>query len=154
MQKQVIGRVQSAPEPAWLDLENNAAVEITSEDPARPIESALGPGAGPGWRAADPGPQTIRLIFNQPQRISRIRLEFTETEIQRTQEFVLRWGRDRGGSLQEIVRQQWNFSPDGSSAELEEYRVDLDNAAILELAVNPDVSGRRAFASLREMRVA
>jgi len=55
--------------------------------------------------------QTIRLIFDEPQSLRRIALVFEETEIERTQDFVLRWSGDCGGSFQEIVRQQWNFSP-------------------------------------------
>jgi hypothetical protein len=152
MQKQVIG-LREVLDPVWLDVESKAAVEITSEDPIRPIESAIRLGVKAGWRAADPGPQVIRLLFNQPQHISHLRLKFTERERERTQEFVLRWAQD-GRSFEEIVRQQWNFSPEGSTEELEDYRVNLDGAAILELKVNPDVSGRIAFASLDQLRIA
>ncbi|HEV2382298.1 MAG TPA: hypothetical protein VG206_21230 [Terriglobia bacterium] len=155
MQKQVIGRdTKTVSEPAWLDLESEAAVEITSEDPARPIESALRLDGGTGWQAGEPGPQTIRIVFNQPQRISHVRLRFTEMKAERTQEFVLRWGKDRSGPLHDIARQQWNFSPQGSTVELEDYRVNLDGALILELKLNPDVTGAKAFASLDEFRVA
>lgn len=154
MQKQVIGRPRDVSDAAWLDVESKAAVEITSEDPTRPIESAIRLGVEAGWRAADPGPQVIRLLFNQPQRISHVRLKFTERERERTQEFVLSWAQDGGRPFEEIVRQQWNFSPKGSTEELEDYRVNLDGAAILELKVNPDVSGRTAFASLDQLRIA
>ena len=50
----------------WLDLERLAQVEITSENAKHPIESALISDRGTGWRAAQPGKQTIRLIFDQP----------------------------------------------------------------------------------------
>ena len=36
----------------WLDLEPLVQVELTSEDVSHPIESALIPGRGSGWRAA------------------------------------------------------------------------------------------------------
>ena len=49
----------------WLDLERLAQVDITSESAEHPIESALIPDRGSGWRAARPGKQTIRLIFDQ-----------------------------------------------------------------------------------------
>ena len=39
----------------WLDLEEIATVEVTSEDPHFPIEFALAAGGGPGWRAAEEG---------------------------------------------------------------------------------------------------
>src|SRR6516162_10406516 len=94
MQKQVIGRSTEISDTVWLDLESRAAVEITSEDPARPIESALRPGEKAGWRAADPGPQVIRLVFNQPQRISQVRLKFTERERESTPGSVCGGGRE------------------------------------------------------------
>src|SRR4051794_16316362 len=87
----------------WLHLEDIAVIELTSEDAAHPIEDAFLPGGAPGWRAEKPGEQTIRLIFDQPQRLRRIRLHFEESELARTQEFVLRWSPDDGRSLQEIV---------------------------------------------------
>ena len=56
----------------WLDLQRLAQVELTSEDAAYPIEAALIPSAGPGWRAAQAGEQTIRLLFDELQRIRHI----------------------------------------------------------------------------------
>ena len=75
----------------WLDVERAAVVEITSEEKGYPVESAFVSGEMRGWRAAEPGPQTIRLIFDQPRRLKLISLVFEEREIPRTQEFVLRW---------------------------------------------------------------
>jgi hypothetical protein len=103
-----------------LDLDRLAVVEVTSEDKDYPVESALVAGETPGWRASDSGTQTIRLIFDQPQRLARIALVFEESETSRTQEFVLRWSGDAGRSFREIVRQQWNFSPPDSTREVEE----------------------------------
>jgi hypothetical protein len=95
----------------WLDLDDAAVVEVTSEENGYPVESALVSGAMRGWRAADSGSQTIRLIFDEPQTLTLISLVFEETETERTQEFVLRWSPDGGRSFREIVRQQWNFRP-------------------------------------------
>jgi uncharacterized protein (DUF736 family) len=97
----------------WLDLEKVATVQITSEDPKFLIESALATREGPGWRAAERGRQVIRLVLDIPRALRRIRLEFSETENSRTQEFTLRWSR-AGGPMTEIVRQQWSFSPQAS----------------------------------------
>jgi hypothetical protein len=36
----------------------------------------------------------IRVLFDKPQKLKRIWLVFEETEIQRTQKFVLRWSAD------------------------------------------------------------
>src|SRR5205823_3457376 len=110
---------QDAPTPAdtWLDLERLARVEVTSEDPRYPIETAFVPGGRPGWRADRSGLQLVRLVFDEPQRVRRIWLHFAETAVVRTQEFVLRWGTADGQPTREVVRQQWVFSPDGSTHE-------------------------------------
>ena len=100
--------------------ESTASVEITSEDSAFPIESSLLRQEKGGWRAAEPGVQTIRLIFDEPQRLRRIAIVFVETETKRTQEFTLRWSPDRGCSFREIVRQQWNLSSPDAMKENEE----------------------------------
>jgi hypothetical protein len=136
-----------------LDVERAAIVEVTSEDQVFPIESAFVPGDSGGWRAAASGSQTIRLIFDQPQKLKCISLVFEENEIQRTQEFVLQWSPDGGLSLKEIVRQQWNFSPPESIREVEEYQVDLSNVTVLELVIKPNIGGGLARASLKNLRL-
>ena len=137
----------------WLDLERTAAVEVTSEDTDYPIESAFVSVEAAGWRAAAPGPQTIRLIFDQPQTLKHISLVFEENQTTRTQEFVLRWSSDGGSSFREIVRQQWNFSPPEAKREVEEYQVELSNVTVLELIVVPNMSGGTDRASLKSLRL-
>ena len=156
MRKYIIGhgpREVSAAEQGWLDLERLAQVEITSEAENYPIESALIPGTGSGWRAEQPGEQTIRLLFDEPLRLRRIHLVFQEDEQERTQEFVLRWSPDGGPSYREIVRQQYNFSPPGATREVEDYDVELSGVTILELKIVPDISGGNAKASLAQLRL-
>jgi len=137
----------------WLDLERAAVVEVTSEDEHFPVESAFRSETARGWRAAAPGCQTIRLIFDHPQRLKCISLVFEEGEIPRTQEFVLRWSSDGGSTLKEIVRQQWNFSPPESIREVEQYQVDLHHVNVLELVIKPDIAGGVARASLKNLRL-
>ena len=137
----------------WLDLERIATVEVTSEDRDFPIESSLSIEPGNGWRAAQPGPQTIRLVFDQPQDLKRISLVFEENEMTRTQEFVLRTCTNPGGPFREIVRQQWNFSAPTSTQEIEEYAVELSDVALLELSIVPDISGRPVRASLKSFHL-
>jgi hypothetical protein len=145
----------SSPNEDWLDLESAAVVEVTSEENGYPVEFALLSGETQGWRAADAGTQTIRLVFDIPQRIIRIWLVFEETAAERTQEFVLRWFSDGGHSFQEIVRQQWNFSPPDTTRETEDYRVELSDVAVLELVIVPDKRrGVAARASLKSLRLA
>ena len=93
----------------WLDLEQIASVEATSEDPDFPIESVFASPSGPGWRASQPGEQRIRLVFDRPVSLHRIHLRFHEARADRTQEFILRWAPAEGVPTTEILRQQWNF---------------------------------------------
>lgn len=137
----------------WLDVERIAVVEVTSEDENFPVELAFTSGDTRGWRAGEPGNQTIRLIFDEPQRLKCISLVFEENETVRTQEFVLQWSPIGDGSLKEIVRQQWNFSPPESTREVEEYRVDLSNLTVLELIIKPSIGGGVARASLKNLRL-
>jgi hypothetical protein len=156
MRKRLITPIpQAAPsrDERLLDLDGAAVVEVTSEEKGYPVESALVSGETRGWRAADSGSQTIRLIFDEPQRLTRISLVFEETETERTQEFVLRWSPDGGRSFREIVRQQWNFSPPDTTREVEEYQVELSDATVLELVIVPDNSGGVVRASLKSLRL-
>lgn len=155
MRKQVTSASLEGAPPArdWLDVGGAAVVEVTSEDGAFPVESALLQGEKSGWRASGPGPQTIRLVFDKPQRLRRIWLEFEETEIKRTQEFVLRWSPDGGRSYREIVRQQWNFSPPETERETEDYAVELSDVTAIELNIVPDKGGGAARATLECLRL-
>ena len=157
MRKSQITRIpQNAPlrDQAWMDVDRIASVEVSSEESDYPIESALLLEGQRGWRAANPGMQTIRLIFDEPQKLRRILLVFEDTENNRTQEFVLRWSPDIPYSSGEIVRQQWNFSPPDSVREIEDYAVELSEVKVLELMIVPDKSGGEVRASLVSLRLA
>jgi hypothetical protein len=120
-----LARYAAPADDRWLNLDDLADVQVSSEDPAHPIEGALLEGQATGWRAAMPGEQTIRLGFSTAQPIRRIHLRFAETGGARTQEYVLRWSSDGGTTFRDIVRQQWNFSPDGSTSQIEDHHVEL-----------------------------
>jgi hypothetical protein len=155
MRKQTINSVSEAiSHDVWLDIECLAHVEITSESAEHPIEAALISDRGPGWRAAHPGKQTIRLLFDRPVDIGRILLRFEEKTQERIQEFVLRWLPEGELSSREIVRQQYVFSPPGTNHEVEDYSVALNGVIALELEIVPDISGGGAYASLAKMRLA
>jgi hypothetical protein len=156
MRKQLIPPTPETVRPygeSWLDLERAAAVEVTSEEQNFPVESALVLGETRGWRAAIPGTQTIRLVFDQPQKLRLISLAFEEHETTRTQEFILRGSSDGGRSFREIVCQQWNFSPPETVRELQAYEVELSGITVLELIITPDISGGMARASVKSLRV-
>jgi len=158
MRKRIVRKAavhsESASPESWLDLEPIATVEVTSEDPDFPIESVLDGSGGPGWRALEKGKQRIRLIFDQPISLNHIRLRFVETELERTHEFTLGWSSVQGAPSNEIVRQQWNFGPKGSTTEVEDYRSSLDGVVVLELDIQPDLKRGNARATLAEWQVA
>lgn len=156
MRKRILSSTPSAQTTArrWIAIPEVATVELTSEDPDFPIDTVFGPEPGSGWRAAQPGPQQIRLIFDEPVALSRIHLQFHETAEARTQEFTLRWSSAHTGTTTEIVRQQWNFNPDGATVETEDYDVTLDGVSVLELNIKPDIGGAGATASLSQWRLA
>ncbi|HEY6446499.1 MAG TPA: hypothetical protein VIY53_08570 [Acidobacteriaceae bacterium] len=144
---------QRSPLDTWLDIKDLAALEISSEDPLHPFEVALHGGNGEGWRAAAPGPQTIRLKFDKPTVVRRIRLEFREAKYERSQEFRLSTTSVRGDT-REIARQQWNFSPSGSTVEVEDYAVFLPDVAVVELQIDPGRHDQSAIATLQSLSVA
>jgi hypothetical protein len=57
------------------------------------------------------------------------------------------------GPFREIVCQQWSFSPQGSTSEIEDYRVNLDSVSVLELALKPDLTPANACATLVSWRM-
>lgn len=159
MRKSILSPSAAAVTPIrdnWRDLERIARVEITSEDPAFPIEHALGKTVTTGWRAAETGPQIIRLHFDEPLTIHRIQLYFIDKDADRSQEFSIYAG--SGTDLREIVRQQFTFSPGGSTEEIEEYTVALDGVTVLELKIDPDRSHdpklSQSYAALMSLRLA
>jgi hypothetical protein len=69
MRKQLITPTPKSARPSdqtWLDVDSKALVQVTSEENGYPIESALTGETEGGWRAANPGTQTIRIIFDEP----------------------------------------------------------------------------------------
>ena len=159
MRKSIVSPSAVATTPiseVWRDLERIARVEISSEDEQFPIENAVGKKETTGWRAAETGPQLIRLQFDEPQNIKRLQLRFVERAAERTQEFAVFAG--AGPQLKEIVRQQWTFSPYGSTEETEDYTVNLSGITTLELRIDPDRSHdpkqSREYASLQSLRLA
>jgi len=157
MRKEIItpASPEGKPSPSrWIDLENLARVELSSEEASHPIESALRLDGAPGWRASQPGPQTIRFNFDNPVQLRQVYLEFSEKDVARTQEFVLRWSADQGATFREIVRQQYNFNPPGTTSEKEEYRVELSGVTTLELNIIPAVGRSDVRANLARLLLA
>ena len=160
MRKDIIGDQptarQSHDDADWLDVERIARVQLTSEDPAFPIENALSTNPERnelGWRAASRGAQTIALHFDAPQNFRRLFVHFIEREAERGQEFVLRYS-SPAETNREIVRQQWTFSPTGSTQETEDYAVNLDSVTKFEIVIDPDRGRGQSLATLNALRLA
>lgn len=160
MWKEIVGNEKNAAKKQngdeWLPLEEMVRAQLTSEDPEFPLENALSlnpDSDAKGWMAKEPGSQTITLNFVNPVKVRRIFLQFVEQEHERMQEFSLRYV-TQAGMEQEMVRQQWNFSPGGSKEEVEDFTVELDGVTRLELKINPDVGRDRLRATLNAWRVA
>jgi F5/8 type C domain-containing protein len=137
----------------WLNLEELASVGVSSENPSYPFENALHGAARGGWKAATSGPQTIRLTFDKPQSIRRIRLEFLEDGPERIQEFTLH-SIHTNQNRKEVMRQQWNFSPAGSTEEIEDIPVELSDVIGIELRIDPGRHDKHRIASLQSIALA
>jgi hypothetical protein len=137
----------------WINAAELAQVELSSEAQGYPIEAALSGRAESGWRAGTPGPQVIRLRFDNPFTLSGIYLLFEELEQARTQEFVLSWLSEEEHFYKQIVRQQYTFSPPGTTRQVEAYQVDLRGVQVLELKIVPDITNAVAYASLLQLRL-
>ncbi|MBV9083125.1 MAG: hypothetical protein JOZ62_10640 [Acidobacteriaceae bacterium] len=151
MRKRIV-EPKSEPETSihwpWLNLEEIADVEVTSEDSAHPVENVFLPNGAGGWKASTTGPQIIRLRFVAPETVTRIHLQFSEKASERMQEFVLHYADESNPGLREIVRQQWTFSPQGSTIEVEDYQVNLQNVTMLQLTIDPDRGRNTSLATL------
>ncbi|HXX66548.1 MAG TPA: hypothetical protein VEK07_05180 [Polyangiaceae bacterium] len=135
--------------PSELDLQQMAHVAVTSEAPAHPIECAFDGHGGPGgtqWVASGPGPQTITLAFDSLQNVQAIAIEVEETSETRTQELELSLSSDGGASFHVVRRQEFNFSPDGSTFERERWDLERQNVTHVRLRIRPDKGGGAARA--------
>jgi hypothetical protein len=136
---------------AWLPLEELAQVSVSSEDPRYPIEGALSEAVGGGWRAATPGEQSIGLHFDHPCDIRRIHVVVDEAQCERVQEFAIHWSTDRGQTWHPMVRQQFSFSPQGATRQIEDYDVTLRGVTDLTVAIRPDLANRPLLATLTRL---
>lgn len=144
IRKKILGG--TPPSSASLDLADLASFEMTSEEPEHPLELVLDAGSG-DWRAGTDGPQTIRVTFNDPQKVSRITLVFNEHAVARTQEFALFTRTASDGEWRQLVRQQFNFSPPETTREQEDYTLDMPDMTGIELQIFPG-TGRASLSRL------
>ena len=147
LRKQIIGSREEPPTTTGgeIDIAAVATVMVTSEDPEHPIDHAFDQSRGPGgsrWIAGEPGEQTVILAFDAPQAIRRVVLEIEEPGVARTQELQLAVSADGGQTYREVLRQEYNFSPSGSTFEREDWSVPAEGVTHLRLVIRPDKGGR------------
>jgi hypothetical protein len=158
LRKQVIQAISSAPIPTSdaIDIVAVATVLVTSEDPGHPIDHAFDDRRGPGgsrWIAGEPGEQTVILAFDSPQVIRRVALEVEEPEVARTQELHLALSTDGGRTYRELLRQEYNFNPPGTTFEREDWAVNSDAVTHLRLVIKPDKGGKPCRATITSLVV-
>jgi hypothetical protein len=136
------------------DIAAIATVWVTSEAADAPIDHVFDQSCGPGgrrWVAAGPGEQRLILAFDTPQTLRRICLEVEEPEVSRTQVLHLSVSCDGGYTYQELLRQEYTFSPPGTTFEREEWAVTAEGATHLQLVITPDKGGTPCRATLTSL---
>jgi hypothetical protein len=138
-------------EPGEKDIAALATVLVTSEAADYPIDHAFDSQRGPGgsrWVAGTPGPQKLILAFDVPQTLRMLRLEVEERDVSRTQEIEVALSRDGGQSYQTLLRQEYNFSPPGTTFERETWAIPAEGVTHLQLVITPDKGGAPCHATL------
>jgi hypothetical protein len=137
-----------------LDVSAITTVIVTSEKPTHPIELIFDGKRGPGasqWRAATPGRQSLILDFDKPQALYQLVLDIEETEVSRTQILWVSVSSDGGRNYHELIRQEYNFSPPGTTYEYETWTIDAPHTTHLAITIVPDKSGQPAYASVTSL---
>ena len=156
LRKQIITKSPSAPSPmpGRIDVAAVATVLVTSEDPGHPVDHAFDRHRGPGgtrWIAGEPGEQTLILAFDAPQAIRRVALEVEEPGVARTQELQLAASSDGGTNYREVLRQEYNFSPPGTTFEREDWAVNAEGVTHLRLVIRPDKGDKPCRATITSL---
>ena len=137
-----------------IDIAAVATVLVTSEALDHPIDLAFDPHRGPGgtrWIAGEMGEQSVILTFDAPQTINQIILEVEEPEVARTQELQLCLSCDGGKTFRELLRQEFNFSPPGTTFEREKWTVTAQGVTHLRLVIKPDKGDKPCLATLTSL---
>lgn len=158
LRKQIIRAASSTPVAPSdeIDIPAVATVLVTSEDADHPIDNAFDGRRGPGgsrWIAGEPGEQAVILAFDSPRAIRRVALEVEDSEVARTQELQLAISTDGGQTYREVLRQEYNFSPQGSTFEREDWAVDAGGVTHLRLVIGPDKGGQPCRATITSLEL-
>lgn len=140
-----------------LDIPPIATVIITSEEADHPIEHVFDGQRGPGasrWRAAVPGEQCLIINFDTPQTLHQLVLDIEEPDVSRTQELLLSVSSDGGRTYHDVIRQEYNFSPPGTTYERETWTLNADRVTHLAIRITPDKGGHAGMATLTSVLLA
>src|SRR4051794_21299504 len=156
LRKQIIPPRRTTPDDTTgkIDIAAVATVLVTTEAPDHPIDLAFDLHRGPGgtrWVAGELGEQTVILAFDAPRTIDQILLEVEELEVARTQELQLCLSCDGGRTYRELLRQEFNFSPDGTTFERETWAMTAEGITHLRLVIKPDKGGKPCRATLTSL---
>jgi hypothetical protein len=150
MRKTVGSAAVQVKSPDMVDVEAEAHVAVTSEDAAHPIEHAFDGRGAPGgtqWVAAGPGDQTITVSFDSPQVVRAVVVEVEETGESRLQQIELAVA-GGAGPLAVVLRQEFHFSPPGTTLERERWSIDREDVRQVRLVIRPEKGGGSARARL------
>src|SRR4051794_12286997 len=158
LRKQIIRAPESAPFPTpdEIDIAAVATVLVSSEAAEHPVDHAFDGHRGPGgsrWVAGEPGEQTLILAFDAPQAIRRVALEVEEAEVARTQELQLAVSTDGGRTYREVLRQEYNFSPPGTTFEREDWALNSETVTHLRFVIRPDKGGKPCRATITSLNL-
>lgn len=134
-----------------IDMVQHAEVIATSESEKFPLDNIVDGSMGPGssqWVAGTTGPQTLVFKFDAPQHITGIVYEIEEKDVARTQEVSFEVSSDSGAHFREILRHEYNFSPDGTTFQREELKLDLSRITDLKMTIKPDKGNLNCLAKL------
>jgi hypothetical protein len=105
----------------------------------------------PRWVAGEPGEQTVLLAFDTPLPTRHLLLEIHERETARTQELEVSVSTNGGNTYRELIRQEFTFSPPGTTCERETWTLSIDPITHLRLRVKPDKSGGPSRATITSL---
>jgi len=124
-----------------MSIPDSATVMVTSEMSEHPIDHMFDGHHGPRstkWVAGEAGDQSVILAFDTPCNLRKVSLEVEETDVERTQELTLAISHDGGQTYREVLRQEYTFSPPGTTFEREEWCVPAVSVTNLWVWLRPD----------------
>ena len=154
LRKQLLQPVESHGSGGEISIADTAIVLVTSELPDHPIDHIGDGQRGPGstrWIAEQSGDQTVVLVFDTARNVDTVSLEIEEREVSRTQELTLATSRDGGQTYREVLRQEFNFSPSGTTFEHEEWRLAAEGITNLRVWIRPDKGGKPCRVSMTSL---